>query len=148
MKKLISLLLVVIMCFSLVACGTNEPPETIEDATEADFTLDVEGDSKSSNILGEGATSFTVITTDLEGNETTFTVNTDEATVGEALIAVGLIEGHKAEYGLYIDAVNGIPLNWDKDGKYWAFYIDGEYALTGVDSTDVTAGATYTFRAE
>lgn len=93
-------------------------------------------------------TTFTVITVDLEGKETTFTVTTDADTVGEALEAEGILVGHDAEYGLYIDAVNGIELDWERDGKYWAFYINGEYAQTGVDKTDVEDGAVYTFKPE
>ncbi len=89
--------------------------------------------------------SFQVVVTDLEGTETTFDITTDKATVGEALLAEGLIEGEQGEYGLYVTTVNGISLDWDKDQKYWAFYIDGEYALTGVDQTDVTEGAVYSF---
>ena len=97
---------------------------------------------------GTNKTTFTVITTDLEGVESTFEIATDKETVGEALVEEGLIEGHDTEYGLYVDTVNCISLDWEKDGKYWAFYINGEFAQTGVDSTEVTAGATYTFKAE
>jgi len=116
MKKLLSLLLVLIMVFTLVACSAK--------------------------------TSFTVVTTDLDGKETTHKIKTDAATVGEALIEEGLIKGHDTEYGLYVDEVNGIALDWDKDGKYWAFYINGEYAQTGVDTTNVEDGAVYTFKPE
>ena len=122
MKKLISLLLVMVMVLGLTACGNAAPKAT-------------------------GA-SFTVVVADLEGKETTFEYTSDKATVGEALIAEGLIEGHETEYGLYVDSVNGVALDWDKDGKYWAFYIDGEYAMTGVDATEITEGATYTFKPE
>lgn len=122
MKKLISMLLVMVMVFGLAACGKAEPRAT-------------------------GA-SFTVVVTDLEGKETTFEYTSDKATVGEALVAEGLIEGHKTEYGLYVDSVNGIALDWEKDGKYWAFYIDSEYAMTGVDATEITEGATYAFKPE
>ena len=122
MKKLLSLLLVMVMVLSLVACGKEQPKAT-------------------------GA-SFIVVVADLEGQETTYEYTSDKATVGEALIAEGLIEGHETEYGLYVDSVNGIALDWDKDGKYWAFYINGEYAQTGVDTTDVEAGAVYTFKPE
>ena len=122
MKKLISMLLVMVMVFGLAACGKAEPKAT-------------------------GA-SFTVVVTDLGGKETTFEYTSDKATVGEALVAEGLIEGHKTEYGLYVDSVNGIALDWEKDGKYWAFYIDGEYAMTGVDATAITEGATYAFKPE
>ena len=122
MKKLISLLLVMVMALGLVACGNAEPKAT-------------------------GA-SFTVIVADLEGKETTFEYTSDKATVGEALVEEGLIKGHDTEYGLYVDSVNGVALDWDKDGKYWAFYIDGEYAMTGVDATEITEGATYAFKPE
>ena len=122
MKKLISMLLVIVMVFGLAACGKAEPKAT-------------------------GA-SFTVVVTDLEGKETTFEYTSDKATVGEALVAEGLIEGHKTEYGLYVDSVNGIALDWEKDGKYWAFYIDSEYAMTGVDATEITEGTTYAFKPE
>ena len=122
MKKLISLLLVMVMALGLVACGNAEPKAT-------------------------GA-SFTVIVADLEGKETTFEYTSDKATVGEALIEEGLIEGHETEYGLYVDSVNGVALDWDKDGKYWAFYIDGEYAMTGVDATPIAEGESYALKVE
>ena len=117
MKKLLSMLLVLVLVFSLAACGA-------------------------------GKTAFTVIATDLEGNETTFEIKTDAKTVGEALLAEGLLKGHTTDYGLYVDEVNGIALDWEKDGKYWAFYVNGEYAMTGVDTTEVEEGAVYTFKAE
>ena len=122
MKKILSVLLALVMVMSLMACGTTK--------------------SEAKNA------SFKVIVTDLEGKETTFDYTSDKATVGEVLIEEGLIEGHETEYGLYVDSVNGIALDWDKDGKYWAFYINGEYAMTGVDTTDVEDGAVYTFKPE
>ena len=36
-------------------------------------------------------------------------------------------------------------VNWT---VWWSVYVNGEYAQTGVDSTDVTAGAEYAFKAE
>ena len=116
MKKLLSALLVLVLVFSLAACGSK--------------------------------TAFTVVTVDLEGNETTHKFKTDAATVGEALLAEGLIAGEDSDYGLYITTVNGLTLDWEKDGKYWAFYINGEYAQTGVDTTNVEDGAVYTFQPE
>lgn len=89
--------------------------------------------------------SFTFVVTDLEGNESTFNITTDKATVGEALLDEGLIAGEDSEYGLYVTSVNGVTADWDKDQTYWAFYIDDEYAMTGVDATEVTEGATYSF---
>ena len=38
--------------------------------------------------------------------------------------------------------------DYDKDGAYWAFYINDEYALTGVDSTKIAEGEHYSFKVE
>ena len=86
--------------------------------------------------------------TDASGKETDFTINTDKKTVGEALLEKNLIAGDDSEYGLYVKTVNGVTLDYDKDGMYWAFYENGQYASKGVDSTEVTAGAEYAFKAE
>ena len=68
--------------------------------------------------------------------------------MGDALTELGLIDGEDSEYGLYVKTVDGITVDYDTDGKYWAFYVDGEYAQSGVDSTEVTAGSEYSFRVE
>ena len=98
--------------------------------------------------LGQGAVSFTFTVVNGEGKEITVTINTDKETVGEALTDLGLISGEDSEYGLMVDTVNGETWNYAESGKYWALYIDGEYANTGVDSTPVTAGSNYTFKVE
>ena len=80
--------------------------------------------------------------------EETFEVHTDKATVGEALLELNFIAGDDSEYGLYVKTVNGITADYDKDGVYWAFYINGEYAQTGVDSTNIAEGDSYSFKVE
>lgn len=99
------------------------------------------------SVLGEGSTEFAFTVTDDGGKETAFEIHTEKKTVGEALLELGLIAGDESEYGLYVKTVNGVTLDYDKDGKYWAFYINGEYASAGVDSTNITAGAEYAFKA-
>ena len=78
----------------------------------------------------------------------TYELSTDCSTVGEALVAEGLIAGEDSEYGLYVTTVDGITLDWNTDGSYWAFYVNGMYAMTGVDATPVEEGTVYEFRAE
>ncbi len=92
--------------------------------------------------LGEGTKTFTV---EVKADEktVTFTIHTDEKTVGAALIENGLIAGEDGEFGLYIKSVNGITADYNADQTYWAFYINGEYATSGVDTTDITEGAEY-----
>lgn len=139
MKRILSLLLALIMVFSLVACGTAEAPETTP-ATEPA----VETTAATTEAAPTGA-SFTVVVTDQDGSEATFAYTSDAATVGEALLAEGLITGDESDYGLYVTSVNGITADWDTENAYWAFYIDGEYAQAGVDATQITEGATYSF---
>ena len=67
---------------------------------------------------------------------------------GQALVELSIIAGDESEWGLYVKTVNGITADYNTDGSYWAFYIDGEYALTGVDATEITEGAVYTFQVE
>ena len=138
-KKLLSLILcmVLIAAVALFAAGCGEQ----SGAAAADTFA-------SGSTLGEGATAFTLTVTDGEGKQSTFEVLTDAPTVGEALLDVGIIAGEDSEYGLYVKTINGITADYDTDGTYWAFYINDEYAMTGVDATDVEAGASYTFRVE
>lgn len=98
--------------------------------------------------LGEGSTVFLFTVVDKEGSETPFEIHTDKETVGEALQELGLIAGDESEYGLYVKTVNGITADYDKDGTYWAFYINGDYASTGVDATAITEGDSYSFKVE
>lgn len=94
------------------------------------------------------AHTFTLEVTDLDGKVTKHEISTDKQTVGEALLEQGLISGDVGDYGLYVKTVDGLTLDYETDGKYWAFYVDGEYAMAGVDSTDITDGSTYAFKPE
>lgn len=98
--------------------------------------------------LGEGKTTFLFEVTDGAGKLYAFTVHTDETLVGRALQNIGLVAGEEGPYGLYVKVVNGIVADYDADGTYWAFYIDGEYAMTGIDTTPIEAGKTYQMKVE
>ncbi len=118
------IVLVAAMALSFIGCGSSPAAETTD------------------------AIGFVVEITDLEGNTTSLDLISDKATIGEALQEKGLLEGEEGPYGLYIKSVNGIELDWDTHQKYWAFYVDGEYALAGVDQTEITEGAVYSFKPE
>lgn len=97
-------------------------------------------------VLGEGSRQFIFSVADLEGKETLFEIHTDETLVGAALQAAGLLEGEDGPYGLYVKTVNGVTADFDKDKTYWAFYVNGEYGTTGVDTTEIREGDVYSFR--
>lgn len=102
--------------------------------------------TKEVTILGEGSKAFEFSVVDLDGNETWFEIHTDEETVGAALLAVDLIAGEDGQYGLYVKEVNGITVDYDKDKSYWAFYVNDEYGMSGVDTTAIEEGVVYSFR--
>lgn len=73
----------------------------------------------------------------------TFTIKTDATTLGDALLEHDLIAGEQGDYGLYVKKVNGITADYDVDQSYWAFYKNGEYLMTGVDTTNIADGEHY-----
>lgn len=140
-------ILAIIMSFCLAGCSSENDKETETTSKEAPELQSQEPQSQG-NQLGQGKTEFTFTVVDKDGNETSFQIHTDKKTVAEALLEHELIAGDEGEYGLYVKTVNGITADYDIDQTYWAFYVNGEYASAGVDSTDVTAGHTYSFKVE
>ena len=134
---------VLIAAMALVTTGCNDNKNDIEEISSVIATSLSED-----TVIGKGETSFNLTVTDADGNETEFTVNTDKKTVGDALIELDFISGDEGQYGLYVKTVNGITVDYDKDGKYWAFYVDGEYAMAGVDTTEIDENVTYAFKVE
>ena len=104
--------------------------------------------TKAGGDVGEGQKAFQFTVVDKEGKETAFTVRTDKDTVGDALLETGLIAGEAGQYGLYVKTVNGVTADYDVDKTYWAFYVNGQYASSGVDTTAIEEGATYMFKVE
>ena len=134
------------MAFTVAGCGSKAEgtadaqkntetaivnTETIVETEAVAETESVDAAMAQEIILGEGSVKFTFMV-DADGNETNFVVSTDKETVGDALLELNLIEGDDSEYGLYVKTVNGITADYDTDGTYWAFYVNGEYASTGV----------------
>lgn len=140
---LLCMILAVSMALTMIGCGKEDNEET-KATTESQST----SEEAKVTVLGEGATKFAFTVVDKDGNETAFEINTDKETVGDALLELNLIEGDEGDYGLYVKKVNGITADYDKDKTYWAFYIDGEYASSGVDKTKIQEGKKYSFKVE
>lgn len=129
MKKIISLIaLSLAVLFVFAACSNTAPTD------------------KTTNPPVQKRLDYEVI--DAEGNAETFQIYTTEETVGEALQEAGILAGSEGDYGLYITSVNGIVADYSIDGTYWAFYINDEYAMQGVDKTPIIQGELYSFRVE
>ena len=127
-SRFVSLILIVLiaaMVLSFAACGSKD-----------------EGD------VNVGPKTFTFQVVNPDGSAKDFTITSEAKTVGEALMAEGLIAGEDGPYGLYVKTVDGLTLDYDKDGMYWAFYVNGEYGMSGCELTDIEDGASYAFKAE
>lgn len=146
LSLVLSTMLIVAMAFSMTACSDKHTDDS-QAGTDVSVNTEVETNADVT-VMGEGATVFNFVVVDKDGNETTFEIHTDKTTVGDALLDVELIAGDTSEYGLYVKTVNGITADYDVDGTYWAFYINGEMAMSGVDTTDVVEGDTYSFKVE
>ena len=144
----LALILVIVMMITLCSCDLfkqtttttsfvaeeeNQVPELWKNAK---YTKDTE--------LGEGSKTF-MFKVDAEGYAVTFTIHTNETTVGAALLALDLIAGEDSQYGLYVKTVNGMLADYDVDKTYWSFYENGAYAMSGADTTNITEGYTYSF---
>lgn len=138
-------ILIVSVLLSATGCisTTPENPLTEENTSEAEAVS-----AEIVSQIGQGAKSFYLSVFYEDGTSNNVIVNTDQKTVGEALIDLGIIDGENGPYGLYIKKINGVTADYETTGTYWAFYIDGDYAATGADMTEIKNGTLYSFRIE
>ncbi len=135
-KKSIFCFLLAVLIALLVSCNKNNAP-----ANESTPIAD--------SIVGEGEAEFIFEAVFSDGTAKAYRVKTNQAMLDEALVEAGLIGGDKTQFGLTVTTVCGVVHDFEKGDKiYWSFYIDDEYAPTGVSSTEVTEGAKYSFKAE
>lgn len=129
MTRLLALVLCLVAMLSLLASCRKygkEPEGTLAPAVDDGTPATVK---------------FTLTVTQKDGTSKDFEVSTDKENVGDALLAAGLITGTtSAEYGLFIQTVNGVAADYEKDKTYWAVYVDGEYSSVGISSVKVRAG--------
>jgi len=142
--RILIALLIAALLFFTVACGQAK---STNDRQNQETAVDAEAQNTNGGLqeIGEGSTVFLFEVTDDAGSVTSWFVNTNEATVGDALVGVGLIDGDVSDFGLMVHYVNGLRADFEEDGAWWAFYIDDEMAMIGVDSADIEEGVTYSF---
>ena len=159
MKKIFNSSLSLLLSIALITaialttgCNDNkETPKTSDTSVSESVSSQSSLTEESRNdviVKGEGKTKFNFSVIDGDGKTTDFEINTDKTIVGEALQELGLIEGDEGEFGLYVKKVNGITADFNVDKTYWAFYVNGAYATSGVDATEIKDSESYAFKVE
>ena len=133
MKKMIRSVVLVALVLSFVLClaSCNEKIDAEGLWENATYRSDKE--------FGKGEKTVEV-EVKVEEQSVTFTIHTDADTLGAALLEHELIEGEDSQFGIYVKTVNGILADYDVDKSYWGFYQNGEYLMSGVDTTAIVGG--------
>ena len=142
MKKLLSLALSLALVLSFAACSNSasSTPDSTS-AEQSSVSQAVEGlwatatYTKNAEV-GEGEKTVEMTVT-AEDKSIVITVKTNAETVGDMLRETSVATGSEGDYGLFVDTVNGIKADWDTDGTYWGFYVDGEFSSVGIDGVDI-----------
>lgn len=83
---------------------------------------------------------FTV--THADGSEKTFSLETEQRNLADALLAEGLVVESAESAGLY-DVVDGERADWNDGEAWWRFFSNGEALTVGIEQTTLEDGATY-----
>ena len=121
MKNKLFVSVVALLCIiaMLCACGAKAPAVSDEEKT---FTLQV---------------------VHADGTVLEKTITTKQTYLANALFDEGLLtEKDALETGMYT-IVDGEEASWAKDQAYWGFYVDGQYAVEGMNTTEIKDGAVY-----
>ncbi len=110
--------LVCMLALLFCACGAKEPAASGEEKT---FTLQV--------IHGDG----TVMEKEITSAQTY---------LAHALIDEKILTDEGLSTGMYL-TVDGEEASWEKNQAYWGFYVNGEYAVKGMNDTPIEEGAVY-----
>ena len=147
-RNMLSLLLVFVLLAAAALTGcSGEPIETTQ-PTETTQATEAPQAGGAVTELGQGAKSFELTIVDAEGVTHAYRIRTDAEMVGQVLLELELIDGEQGPYGLYIKSVLGQVLDYETDQMYWGFYVNGDYAMVGVDQTPVVEGEAYMLRAD
>lgn len=153
MKKfilLISCVLIIIFSFSLISCENNtkapkqnsvispvDPTATINELWRgAEYSEDTE--------LGEGNNTIK-INIEVSTGRVTLTLHTNQNNLKSALEEFNLINGHENSGLYYVDTVNGMTADYDKDKSYWQIFDNGNLSPVGISDIEISNGNEYTF---
>ena len=90
----------------------------------------------------EGSKSISIEVISKEEISTKYELQTDAEYLRQAMEEAEGLEftGSESEYGIMVETVNGELADYNVDGAYWAFYVNGDYCNYGIDTQPVEDG--------
>ena len=98
----------------------------------------------------QGQKSVTIEVIDNTQSSTVYEVHTDAEYLRQAMEEAKGLEffGTESEYGLMVETINGVTPDYNVDGAYWSFYVNGAYCNYGIDSQPVEDGDAFVIKYE
>ena len=98
----------------------------------------------------QGQKSVTIEVIDNTQSSTVYEVHTDAEYLRQAMEEAKGLEffGTESEYGLMVETINGVTPDYNVDGAYWSFYVNGAYCKYGIDSQPVEDGDAFVIKYE
>lgn len=90
----------------------------------------------------EGSKTFSVTIVHKDGSQRDENITSTRVYLAEALRDEGIIGDEGIKTGMYL-TIDGETANWDPDQAYWGIYVNGEYALYGLNDIPIEDGASY-----
>lgn len=90
----------------------------------------------------EGSKAITIEVVSEAQESTVYELKTDAQYLQQAMDEADGLEysGTESEYGLMVDTVNGEVADYNTNGAYWSFYVNGEYCNYGISEQPVEDG--------
>ena len=83
---------------------------------------------------------FSVVVVHSDGSEKTFSYIAEDGMLGDFLEAEGLIIGDGD--GMF-HTVDGEKTDWNANQSYWSFYVEDQYAMSGIFDTPIADSTVY-----
>ncbi len=132
--------IVAVLAIGLAFMAFNNKPANTPAASTSSMAS-----SQASAAPAEAVKEYVFEVTHKDGSTLQKTFTTQREYLDKALLNEGVVAGDEGDYGLFVTEVDGEKADYNVDGGWWKFIVNGEESQVGVSSTPVENGSTYSF---